>query len=72
GYVGLRWGELAGLALDHVDLLRRTIRIVITGQARVPRVHPAVQVEDTAAARMAQLIRELGQDATPPQDVRLP
>ena len=27
GYVGLRWGELAGLALDHVDLLRRTIRV---------------------------------------------
>ena len=27
GYVGLRWGELAGLALDRVDLLRRTIRI---------------------------------------------
>lgn len=24
GYVGLRWGELAGLGLDHVDLLRRT------------------------------------------------
>ena len=22
GYVGMRWGELAGLALDHVDLLR--------------------------------------------------
>lgn len=27
GYVGMRWGKLAGLALDHVDLLRRTIRI---------------------------------------------
>jgi len=27
GYVGLRWGELVGLALDHVDLLRRTIRV---------------------------------------------
>jgi integrase len=27
GYVGLRWGELAGLGLDHVDLLRRAIRI---------------------------------------------
>jgi integrase len=26
-YVGLRWGELAGLALDHVDLLRRTVRV---------------------------------------------
>jgi integrase len=26
-YVGLRWGELAGLALDQVDLLRRTIRV---------------------------------------------
>ena len=26
GYVGMRWGELAGLALDHVDLLR-TIRV---------------------------------------------
>jgi integrase len=26
-YTGLRWGELAGLALDRVDLLRRTIRI---------------------------------------------
>jgi integrase len=26
-YVGLRWGELAGLALDRVDLLRRTIRV---------------------------------------------
>ena len=35
-------------------------------------IHPAVQVEDTAARRMASLIRDLGLDATPPQDVRLP
>jgi phage terminase small subunit len=35
-------------------------------------MHPAVQVEDTAARRMASLIRDLGLDATPPQDVRLP
>jgi len=34
--------------------------------------HPAVQVEDTAARRMASLIQDLGLDATPPQDVRLP
>lgn len=27
GYVGLRQGELVGLALDHVDLLHRTIRV---------------------------------------------
>ncbi len=27
GWVGLRWGELAGLALDQVDLLRHTITI---------------------------------------------
>jgi integrase len=27
GYVGLRWGELASLALDRVDLLRRTITV---------------------------------------------
>jgi integrase len=27
GYVGLRWGELVGLALERVDLLRRTIRV---------------------------------------------
>jgi integrase len=27
GYVGLRWGELAGLALDRVDLVRRTISV---------------------------------------------
>jgi len=27
GYVGLRWGELVGLALENVDLLRRTIRV---------------------------------------------
>lgn len=27
GYSGLRWGELVGLALDRVDLLRRTIRV---------------------------------------------
>jgi integrase len=26
-YVGLRWGELVGLALERVDLLRRTIRV---------------------------------------------
>lgn len=26
-YVGLRWGELVGLALDRVDPLRRTIRV---------------------------------------------
>lgn len=26
-YVGLRWGELAGLGVDHVDTLRRTIRV---------------------------------------------
>ena len=26
-YVGLRWGELAGLRLDRVDLLRRQIRV---------------------------------------------
>lgn len=27
GYVGLRWGELAGLGLDRVDLLRRTVTV---------------------------------------------
>jgi integrase len=27
GYIGMRWGELAGLALDRVDLLHRTIRV---------------------------------------------
>lgn len=26
-YVGLRWGELAGLGIEHVDPLRRTIRV---------------------------------------------
>jgi integrase len=26
-YVGLRWGELVGLAVDRVDLLRRSIRV---------------------------------------------
>ena len=26
-YVGLRWGELAGLKVERVDLLRRTIRV---------------------------------------------
>jgi integrase len=26
-YVGLRWGELVGLPVDHVDLLHRTIRV---------------------------------------------
>lgn len=26
-YTGLRWGELAGLAADRVDVLRRTIRV---------------------------------------------
>jgi integrase len=26
-YVGLRWGELAGLGVEHVDTLRRTIRV---------------------------------------------
>jgi P27 family predicted phage terminase small subunit len=34
--------------------------------------HPAVQIEDTATRRLASLIRDLGLDATPPQDVRLP
>lgn len=27
GYVGLRWGELAGLTIDRVDLLRRTVTV---------------------------------------------
>jgi integrase len=27
-YTGLRWGELAGLRRKHVDLLRRTIRVI--------------------------------------------
>ena len=26
-YVGLRWGELAGLKVERVDLLRNTIRV---------------------------------------------
>jgi integrase len=26
-YVGLRWGELAGLGVEHIDTLRRTIRV---------------------------------------------
>ena len=28
GYVGLRWGELAGLRFDNVDPLHRTIKVV--------------------------------------------
>ena len=70
--------EILTAAAEAWDLERggpphhRRAGIVITGQARVPMMHPAVQVEDTAAVRMAHLIRELGLDATPPQDVRLP
>jgi P27 family predicted phage terminase small subunit len=46
--------------------------IVIRNVAGERVTHPAVQVEDTASRRLASLIRDLGLDATPPQDVRLP
>lgn len=46
--------------------------IVIRDPAGTPMTHPAVLVEDTAALRMAHLIREIGLDVTPAQDVRLP
>jgi integrase len=40
-YVGLRWGELAGLGVEHIDTLRRTIRVErqlvdVNGKVGVP------------------------------------
>lgn len=64
----------AAEALDRKDQARTLIAeegIVISDGAGAPMMHPAVQVEDTAAVRMAHLIREIGLDVTPP-DVRLP
>ena len=46
--------------------------IVIKDVSGEPVANPAVHVEDTAVRRMASLIRDLGLDATPRQDVRLP
>lgn len=46
--------------------------LVIRNRSGVPMTHPAVQVEDSAALRMAHLIRQIGLDATPVGDVRVP
>jgi P27 family predicted phage terminase small subunit len=65
----------AAEAWDRKEEARRLIAeegIVIRDRSGVQMTHPAVQVEDTAAVRMARLLREVGLDATPAQDLRLP
>lgn len=65
----------AAEAWDRKEQARSLIAqegIVITDGSGTPMTHPAVQVEDTAALRMAELIRDIRLDETPTEDVRLP
>ena len=57
---------------EQARLLIAEEGIVIKDVSGESVANPAVQVEDTAVRRMASLIRDLGLDATPRQDVRLP
>jgi P27 family predicted phage terminase small subunit len=45
--------------------------VVIRAGGSSPMPHPAVQVEDVAAMRFAQLVREIGLDGASNPDVRL-
>jgi P27 family predicted phage terminase small subunit len=65
----------AAEAWDRKEEARRLIAeegLVIRNRSSVPMPHPAVQIEDAAAIRMAHLIRQIGLDAVPAEDVRLP
>lgn len=58
----------AAEAFDRKEEARRVIAeegLVIRDGTGTPIPHPAVQIEDAAAVRMAHLIREIGLDAAP-------
>lgn len=44
--------------------------LVVGSGSGEPRPHPAVEIEDQAALRMARLLREIGLDETPAQPGR--
>jgi P27 family predicted phage terminase small subunit len=46
--------------------------VVIPASRGTPIAHPAVHVEDVAAMRFARLVRDIGLDGPPGQEVRLP
>ena len=63
----------AAEALDRKVEARRVIAeegLVIRSGTGTPISHPAVQIEDAAAVRMAHLIREIGLDGAPGPDGR--
>ena len=58
----------AAEAFDRKEDARRLVAtegLVVQNGSGVPTPHPAVQIEDAAALRMARLISELGLDAAP-------
>ena len=58
----------AAEAFDRKEEARRMIAtegLVVQNGSGVPSPHPAVEIEDAAALRMARLISELGLDAAP-------
>ncbi len=73
---GLRFGELAGLTIEHVDLERRELRVIqalhdIKGQGPIlgpPKTESAVRtvpVAQSIAERLAALIEEYVEDGEP-------
>jgi P27 family predicted phage terminase small subunit len=65
----------AAEAWDRKEEARKLIAeegLVIRNRSSVPMSHPAVQVEDASAIRMAHLIKQIGLDAIPAEDVRVP
>jgi phage terminase small subunit len=64
----------AAEAFDRKEEARRVIAkegLVVHDGPGASKPHPAVQIEDAAALRMAHLIREIGLDEMPSPDVRV-
>lgn len=68
-YVGLRWGELAGLPVENVDVLRRRIRVtqqLIDINGRVSVAEPKTKAGRRTVSMPATVAQVLGQQMAEP------